>query len=119
MIVISKTADIEQQNLKAKLPVEVCREIYRIAGLLDELYGAEREEVSDGGIIVIAEKKSDLKTIRAQYASLNESDCEGEDTITTSKGNYVNQLYLRNNEFGVNVIMPERFIYIGRKVTEA
>lgn len=110
MIVISKTADIEQQNLKAKLPIEVCREIDRITRLLDELYGAERDECGDGGIIVIPEKKSDLKTIKSQYASLSESDCEGEVIIASPKGNYVNQLYLSNNEFGVNVIIPERFL---------
>ena len=110
MIVISKTADIKQQNLKTKLPCEVYDEIKRLCHQIDELYGEARDTDSDGGIIVIAEKKSDLKTIRAQYASLNESDCEGEDTITTSKGSYVNQLYLSNNEFGVNVIIPERFL---------
>lgn len=110
MIVISRTADIEQQNLKAKLPCEVCNEIERLSNQIDELYGESRDTDSDGGIIVIAEKKSDLKTIRAQYASLNESDCEGKDTITTPKGSYVNQLYLSNNEYGVNVIIPEHFL---------
>ncbi|MST55658.1 hypothetical protein FYJ74_06375 [Pyramidobacter sp. SM-530-WT-4B] len=115
MIVISKTADIEQQNLKAKLPYEVYDEIERLSNQIDELYGESRGTNSDGGIIIVAERKSDLKTIKSRYASLNESDCEGEDTITTPKGDYVNQLYLNNNEFGVNVIMPVRFI---RKATK-
>ena len=110
MIVIRKAADIEEANLKAKLPEEICHEVETIARLLDEFYGESRDTDSDGGVIVIAEKKSDLKTIKAQYASLSEGDCEGEVTIASSKGNYVNQLYLCNNEYGVNVIMPERYL---------
>lgn len=110
MIVINKMADIEERNVRNKLPVEVCREINRLVNQLDELYGENRDENSDGGIIIIVERKNDLKTIKSRYASLDESDCEGEYTITTPKGSYVNQLYLRNNEYGVNVIIPERFL---------
>ncbi|WP_352402807.1 hypothetical protein [Pyramidobacter sp.] len=110
MIVIRNTADIEKHDLQSTLPYEVYMEIERLSHQLDELYGEKRGEKSDGGIIVIAEKKSDLKTIKAEYASLNECDCEGEDIIATAGCNYVNQLYLSNNEFGVNVIIPERFL---------
>ena len=109
MIVIRKVSDIEELELRAKLPDEVYKEVCRIARILDELYGEQRSAESDGGIIIVAEKKKDLKTIKTEYASLNESDCEGEDIITTPKGNYVNQFYLSNNEFGVNVILPEKF----------
>ena len=116
MIVIRKASDIEEANLKARLPEEICHEVEAIARLLDDLYGEARDTDSDGGVIVIAERKSDLKTIKAQYASLNENDCEGEVIIASPKGNYVNQLYLSNNEYGVNVIMPELFI---RKETKA
>lgn len=114
MIVIRTAADIEALDLKAKLPCEICREIEALAQVLDEIYGENRGENGDGGIIVIAERKTDLKTIKDQYASLDESDCEGEDIIASTKGNYVNQLYLSNNEYGVNIIMPERYV---RKMT--
>lgn len=110
MIIIRNTADMEKYDLQSTLPYEVYMEIERLSHQLDELYGEKRDENSDGGIIIIAEKKSDLKTIKAEYASLNECDCEGEGLIATAGCNYVNQLYLSNNEFGVNVIMPERFL---------
>ena len=110
MIVIRKAADIEELDLKAKLPCEILHEVESLARVLDDLYGAKRDESNDGGVIVIAERKTDLKTIKAKYASLNESDCEGEDIIASAKGNYVNQLYLSNNEYGVNVVMPERYV---------
>ncbi len=110
MIVIRTASDIEELGLKAKLPVEICQEVDSLARLLDELYGENRDENSDGGVVVIAEKASDLKAIKARYASLDESDCEGEVIIASPKGDYINQLYLSNNEFGVNVIMPERFL---------
>jgi len=110
VIVIRTAADIEALDLKAKLPCEICHEIKALAQVIDEIYGENRGVNSDGGIIVIAERKTDLKTIKAKYASLDESDCEGEVIIASSKGNYVNQLYLSNNEFGVNVIMPERYV---------
>ena len=110
MIVIRKAADIETLGLRARLPDEVYNEVYRIARTLDELYGEQRSAESDGGFIIVAEKKKDLKTIEAEYVSLNESDCEGEDIITTSNGSYVNQVYLCINEFCVNVIMPEKFL---------
>ncbi|MGN0838368.1 MAG: hypothetical protein ACI4NN_04720 [Pyramidobacter sp.] len=110
MIVIRKAADIEELDIRAKLPAEVFREIDTLARLLDELYGEARGAESDGGIIVVAEKKSDLEIIKAEYASLSQSDCEGEDIIACPGGNYLSQLYLSNNEYGVTVVIPEKLL---------
>ena len=113
MIVIRSRADIELNDVRAKVPYEICREIERLTDILDGLYGKDRDENSDGGIIVIAEKKADLKTIISDYASLEEFDCDGIDILTSRNENYLNLLYLSNNEYGVNVIIPERLLKEG------
>ena len=113
MIVIRNKSDIELYNVRAKVPYEIYMEIENLTDILDGLYGKDRDENSDGGIIVIAEKKADLKTIIRDYASLEEFDCDGIDILTSRNENYLNLLYLRNNEYGVNVIIPERLLKEG------
>ena len=113
MIVIRNKSDIELYNVRAKVPYEIYMEIENLTDILDGLYGKDRDENSDGGITVIAEKKADLKTIIRDYASLEEFDCDGIDILTSSNENYLNLLYLRNNEYGVNVIIPERLLKEG------
>ena len=113
MIVIRNRSDIELNDVRAKVPYEIYMEIENLTDILDGLYGKDRDENSDGGIIVIAEKKADLKTIIRDYASLEEFDCDGIDILTSRNENYLNLLYLRNNEYGVNVIIPERLLKEG------
>jgi hypothetical protein len=79
----------------------------RIVTMLDKTYGADRDvENSDGGFVVIVENVQDISLIGQRYVSLDGNGHEVVDVVQCEKGSYINALFLCNNEFGINVLMP-------------
>jgi hypothetical protein len=89
------------------LPEEVYRETLRIVTMLDEVYGADRDvDQSDGGLVLIAVSKQDLRLIEQRYMKLNENRHEGVTLVKCENGPYINVFFLCNNEYGINVFLP-------------
>jgi hypothetical protein len=87
------------------------RDVYlvalRIVSMLDKEYGAERDvDNGDGGFVLIAENVQDISDIDQRYAKLGDNRHETVDVVKCESGAYINALFLCNNEFGINVIMP-------------
>jgi hypothetical protein len=79
----------------------------RIAKILDEVYGADRDvDNSDGGFVLIAENVQDVELISRRYEDLDGNTHEAVDVVNCESGVLVNAFFLHNNEFGVNVLMP-------------
>ena len=95
----------ERQKLKA-LPEKVRREVQNLVEVLDEAYGPERNvDTDDGGYVLIAFDSADVKQIK-KGLNLGTGQEEAVDIIRTPDGEYLNALYLRNNEYGINIVMP-------------
>jgi hypothetical protein len=79
----------------------------RLVTMLDETYGAERDvDNGDGGFVLIAENVQDVEGIGQRYVRLYENKHEAVDVVKCERGMYLNVLFLCNNEFGINILMP-------------
>jgi hypothetical protein len=79
----------------------------RIVTMLDETYGANRDvNNSDGGFVVVVENVHEIPIIGQRYVKLDDNRHEVVDVVKCEKGVYINALFLCNNEFGINVLMP-------------
>jgi hypothetical protein len=88
-------------------PAEVYREALRIVTVLDGVYGADRDvDGGDGGFVLIAQNIQDLALINQTYMRMDEGTHEAVGLVKCEDEPYVNVLYLSNNEFGVNILMP-------------
>ena len=86
---------------------DVYRAALRIVSVLDEVYGADRDvDNGDGGFILIAENVQDVRLISQRYVELDGNRHEAVDVLKCEKKQYINALFLCNNEYGINVIMP-------------
>jgi hypothetical protein len=86
---------------------EVYRAALRIVTMLDEVYGAGRGvDNSDGGFVLIAENIQEVSIINERYVRLDDNRHEAVDVVKCKSGTYINALFLRNNEFGINVFLP-------------
>lgn len=95
------------ERFKAILCPEVYREILRILSRLDAAYGADRDvEKDDGGFVLIVEKICDLCPVEQMGLKLDGVGHEALDVFQSEQGPYANILFLCNNEFGINVILP-------------
>lgn len=93
----------EAENLKGLLPNKVFEEVSRIAKILDENYGADRDVLEeDGGYICIVESANDVSELNARH-EIDLSEVTPEICTKISEG-WLNALILCNNEFGINVI---------------
>ena len=82
-------------------------EVRRIVKILDEVYGSCRDALNDdGGLVLVAENIQDLEVIRKRYIRLDRDLYESVSLLKSKNQPYLNVLYLCNNEFGINVIMP-------------
>jgi hypothetical protein len=87
------------------------RDVYgvalRIVTMLDRTYGANREvDKNDGGFVLIAENVQDVEGIGQRYVRLDDDRHEAVDVVKCERGAYINALFLCNNEFGINILMP-------------
>ena len=87
------------------------RDVYlaalRIVSKLDEVYGADRDvDGGDGGFVLIVENVEDISNINQRYVELDSNRHEAVDVFKCGKRPYINALFLCNNEFGINILMP-------------
>ena len=97
----------EMHQLQGKMPVEIYLTALRIVTILDGTYGADRDvDHGDGGFVLIAENVQDLAAISQQYVDLDSNRHEAVSPVQCENRPYINALFLCNNEFGINVLMP-------------
>ncbi|MDR0571935.1 MAG: hypothetical protein LBG48_03750 [Rickettsiales bacterium] len=100
----------EMQKIREEasgLPDEVLSEALRIVKILDEVYGADRDvDNGDGGFVLIAENIQDLALLKQQYVDLESNQQEVVAIVQCGKEPWLNALFLCNNEFGINVLIP-------------
>jgi hypothetical protein len=83
------------------------REAFRIVRILDEAYGANRDvDNGDGGFVLIAENVQDVERISRSYFDLTSNAYEVVDIVNSDNGVLLDVFVLRNNEFGINILMP-------------
>ena len=94
----------ELEEIKEKLPDEVYGKIHDIIATLDREYGEKRTiDTSDGGYVVYADSREEIDEA-IKVMCFEKKTPELVDII----GGYLNTLYLRHNEFGVNFIAPRK-----------
>ena len=93
----------ELEKIGEHIPIHPYNVIYKILAMLEYEYGADRDEIceSDGGMVVYADSQSELDEAIKQL-HFDKKPPELVDDI----GGYLNALYLRHNEYGVNFIAP-------------
>ena len=97
----------ELSQYEGKMERDVYLMALRIVSRLDEIYGADRDvDNSDGGFVLIAENIQDVTNIGQQYVELDSNRHEVVDVVKCGDRTYINALFLCNNEFGINVIIP-------------
>jgi hypothetical protein len=83
------------------------REAFRLVRILDEVYGANRDvDHGDGGFVLIAENVQDIEHISRSYFDLTSNAYEAADIVNSDNGVLLDVFVLRNNEFGINILMP-------------
>lgn len=100
--------ELVQKNL---IPQEVADEIMRVAGILDEYYGAERNpKTDDGGIICLILPANNKECKEIYHSLLDEyymkaDEAEFHDMICqNASGEWFSDLFLVNNEFSLTII---------------
>lgn len=97
----------DAEVIRGKVPDEVYREIFHIADILESVYGKDRDiDKDDGGFILVAEDREDLKYFSNRYIDLKKGLHEVSQAIPSSEGVYLNLLFLCNNEYGINLFAP-------------
>ena len=97
----------DAEAIRGKVPDEVYREIFHIADILESVYGKDRDiDKDDGGFILVAEDREDLKYFSNRYIDLKKGLHEVSQAIPSSEGVYLNLLFLCNNEYGINLFAP-------------
>ena len=97
----------EARTLMNKIPRRVCIEAYNIAYTLDKIYGSDRDIYrSDGGFVFIAENHRDLDYFIENHINPADRTFEDVQIFKTERGDYFNILFLCNNEFSINLLMP-------------
>ena len=92
----------ELEEIKDKIPEEVYTKIHDILMTLDNEYGADRNiDESDGGFVVYSDNQDGIdEAIKVMHLDKKMPE------LVDSIGGYLNALYLRHNEYGVNFITP-------------
>lgn len=110
MIELTHLKEINKAN---KLPKEVQENIEGILLILDEEYGADRDQCKDnGGYVIVVEDESDFQIIK-EKAHINVVDVivEYVDNIECSNGKvYTSSLALCNNDYSISLVIPFEII---------
>ncbi len=97
----------EMEKLEGILPKDIFAEVTRIAQILDENYGADRDVFNgDGGSICILEEESDVGELNERN-EVDLAEVTPEFCTKISEG-WLNALILFNNEFGINIILSTK-----------
>jgi len=98
----------EIEAIEYVLPTELYRAAHSIVTALDTEYGADREVYnSDGGCVLILGNVQDLREAAARYPQIGKGAHELANVVKCAGGNWVNVLYITNNDYGVDVYMPK------------
>ena len=98
----------EMETIKNKFPNELYQAVLALVTILDTHYGPERDvDQDDGGFVLIVENVQDLTALSTWHIRLDKNAHDGLNLVRTEDGDYINALFLTNNEFGVNIILPK------------
>lgn len=104
----NKIQNLNEVKELDNVPKEVLSKIKETVKSLDENYGVNRNEDEDGGYVIFVTNQDDLDLVCELEIDVETCTVEYAETITTTEETYINALFLLNNEFAINVIMPER-----------
>ena len=100
---------LKEINKADKLPKEVQENIEGILSILDEEYGADRDQYKDnGGYVIVVEDESDFQIIK-EKAHINVDDVIVEYVDKIERNNekvYTSSLILCNSDYSISLIMP-------------
>ena len=98
----------EIKPIKGKIPDVLFQTALNIVKALDDNYGIERDvDGEDGGYVLILQNVQGITEAADLDIQLGEDIHEHVNLIKCADGDYVNVLYLANNEFGINVFLPK------------
>jgi hypothetical protein len=104
-------------GVREKVPEKVYLEALRVAAMLDDLFGKDRDvEFDDGGFVFIAENRDDLDYFSQNCVDLDSELLEYVEVIPTDNEPYLNAFFLYNEyESGITLLIPmsvapERFL---------
>lgn len=105
----------EIKKLKGDLPKEVYQAGLNIVTTLDEHYGEDRNvDEGDGGFVLVLQSTDDIAKATDTYIQIDKDTYEyvsfvehEEMSVECENVVYINALFLRHNEFGINVFMPK------------
>lgn len=98
----------ELEAIKGKIPKELYQTALKIVKTIDEHYGASRDiDNSDGGYLLILENVQDIEQAVKWHIRLDGGNHEHINLVKCAGGDYINALYVLNNEYGVNVFLPK------------
>ena len=98
----------EVETLKDKIPYALYQVALNIVNVLDDNYGTDRDvDEEDGGFVVILQNIQDIEEATTEGIQLDEDMYEHVNLVKCENGDYINVLYLANNEFGINVFLPK------------
>lgn len=91
---------------KKRFHPTVYREVSRIVRILDGEYGAKRDIAQDdGGFLLIAQTIDELASLERQHIHQLMGQPEEIHLLNTLPP-FLDLLYLKNNEFGIHVLLP-------------
>lgn len=107
MLILINKYDIEQLPITTSQEVRV--KITEILKALDENYGKDRTIDEDGGYIAFFADKKDYENTPKEDLNfdIDVSVPEYVEIVQTTQNEYINALFLMNNETAVTVIMPK------------
>ena len=98
----------EIKAIKGKIPDALYQTALNIVKTLDENYGADRDvDSEDGGFVLVLQNVQDIEEAAYWDIRLDEGNHEHVNLVKCEDGDYINALYIMNNEFGVNVFLPK------------
>lgn len=100
---------LKEINKSDRLPKEVQENIEGILSILDEEYGADRDQYKDdGGYVIVVEDESDFQIIKEKaHINIDDVIVEYVDKIECSNGKvYTSSLVLCNNDYSVSLVIP-------------
>ena len=96
-----------EATAKGRIPDALYQSALNIVKAL-EVYGADRNaDEDDGGYVLILQNVQDIKEAADWHIRLDEGNHEHVNLVKCEDGDYINALFLMNNEFGVNVFLPK------------
>jgi len=107
---IYKIGSVKQvEKLKKIIPEEVYKIILDIVVVLDREYGSKRNiDLNDGGYIIFFDGDNAIEEIKKIICT----DINMAEWIEPVGTEYLNAFCLKNNEFGINYILPKKLIPI-------